>query len=94
MRFISPLDEELLKKISKDCNRIFTVEDNLRKGGFGSKVLEFYSDEEIQVSVSNLAFPDCFIEQGSQSQLFARYGLDGEGIYKTMKEKIGENYGR
>lgn len=94
MRFISPLDVELLKKISKDCNRIFTVEDNLRKGGFGSKVLEFYSDEEIQVSVSNLAFPDCFIEQGSQSQLFARYGLDGEGIYKTMKEKIGENYGR
>ena len=94
MRFISPLDEELLKEIVLKCDRIFTVEDNLRKGGFGSKVLEFYGDGEYQVSVSNLAFPDRFIEQGSQSQLFARYGLDGAGIYKSMKEKIGDNYGR
>lgn len=94
MRFISPLDKELLIEIASKCDRIFTVEDNLRKGGFGSKVLEFYSDGGYQVAVSNLAFPDKFIEQGSQSQLFARYGLDGEGIYKTVKEKIGDNYGR
>lgn len=94
IRFISPLDEELLKKIALECNEIFTVEDNLRKGGFGSKVLEFYSDGGYQVSVTNLAFPDKFIEQGTQSQLFARYGLDGEGIYRKMKEKIGEGYGR
>ncbi|MDD3394092.1 MAG: 1-deoxy-D-xylulose-5-phosphate synthase [Anaerotignum sp.] len=94
MRFISPLDEELLKEIASKCSQIFTVEDNLRKGGFGSKVLEFYSDAGYQISVTNLAFPDRFIEQGSQSQLFARYGLDREGIYRRMKEKTGDNYGR
>ncbi|KXL53056.1 1-deoxy-D-xylulose-5-phosphate synthase [Anaerotignum neopropionicum] len=94
MRFISPLDEELLEKLTFSCKHIFTVEDNLRKGGFGSKVLEFYSDGGYQVNVTNLAFPDQFIEQGSQSQLFFRYGLDGEGIFRKMKDKIGENYGR
>ncbi|KAF5068688.1 1-deoxy-D-xylulose-5-phosphate synthase [anaerobic digester metagenome] len=93
MRFISPLDEELLLEITKDCSEVFTVEDNLRKGGFGSKVLEFYSDGGYRISVTNLAFPDKFIEQGSQSQLFARYGLDAEGIYRKIKGKIGESYG-
>lgn len=94
MRFISPLDEELLREVAQSCTRIFTVEDNLRKGGFGSKVLEFYSDAEIEVKVHNFAFPDQYIEQGTQNQLFARYGLDTDGIERRIREKTGENHGR
>ena len=94
IRFVSPLDETLLKEIACEYSFVFTVEDNLRKGGFGSRVLEFYSDHGCKTTVVNLAFPDQFIEQGTQSQLFARYGLDADGIYKKMKEKIGERYGR
>lgn len=75
MRFLNPLDTELLKEIAETCAHIVTVEDNLRKGGFGSKVLEYYGDAGIQTDVLNLAFPDKYIEQGTQAQLFERYGL-------------------
>ena len=93
LRFLRPLDAEMLKKAAKEYEMIFTVEDHLRKGGIGSAVLEFYSDQGLQPSVTNLAFPDKYIEQGTQAQLFARYGLDGEGICRAILEKSGENYG-
>ena len=57
---------------------------------FGSKVLEYYGDAGIQTDVLNLAFPDKYIEQGTQAQLFERYGLDAAGIYNSIKERLGE----
>ena len=90
MRFLNPLDTELLKELAQTCAHIVTVEDNLRKGGFGSKVLEYYGDAGIQTDVLNLAFPDKYIEQGTQAQLFERYGLDAAGIYNSIKERLGE----
>ncbi len=89
-RFICPLDEEMLQEAAKQCSIIFTVEDNIREGGFGSGVLEFYSDRNIPVRVKNIAFPGIFIPQGTQAQLFAKYGLDAAGIYRTIKESMGE----
>ena len=59
----------------------------------GSKILEFYSDEGISARVINIAFPDRYIEQGTQKELFSRYKLDAEGIFCTVKEKMGEYYG-
>ena len=94
MRFIAPLDYKLLNKVSTQCTRIFTIEDNIRKGGFGSGVLEYYSDAEIPVLLTNIAFPTHYIEQGEQKELFARYGMDTIGIYKKIKGKLGENYGK
>ncbi len=90
MRFITPLDAEALQEIAQQYTYIFTVEDNVRKGGFGSAVLEHYSDCGIQANVRNLAFPNVFIEQGTQAQLFEKYGLDGQGIYQSIKQTIGE----
>ncbi|WP_442859672.1 1-deoxy-D-xylulose-5-phosphate synthase [Anaerotignum sp.] len=90
MRFIKPVDEEMLRKAAEKCEHIVTVEDNLRKGGLGSKVLEFYGDAGIQADVLNLAFPDKYIEQGTQNQLFERYGLDAAGIYESIKKRLGE----
>lgn len=90
MRFISPLDGEMLLRAAGCCEYIFTVEDNLRKGGLGSRVLEFYSNNGQAVLVTNFAFPDCYIPQGTQAQLFARYGLDAEGIYKGIKKRLGD----
>lgn len=90
MRFIKPLDEEMLRKAAERCERIVTVEDNLRKGGLGSRVLEFYGDQGIQTDILNLAFPDKYIEQGTQAQLFERYGLDAAGIYESIKKRLGE----
>lgn len=90
MRFIKPLDEAMLQKAAENCEHIVTVEDNLRKGGLGSKVMEFYGDHGIQADILNLAFPDKYIEQGTQAQLFERYGLDAAGIYESIKKRLGE----
>ncbi len=90
MRFISPLDGEMLLRAAEQCAYIFTVEDNLGKGGLGSRVLEFYSGRRQTVSVTSFAFPDCYIEQGTQAQLFARHRLDAEGIYKGIKKRLGD----
>ena len=90
IRFIRPLDGEILRAVAENCSHIFTVEDNVRDGGFGSAVLEFYSDNDIAANVKNLAFPDEYIEQGTQAQLFAKYGLDAEGIYQSIKKTLGE----
>lgn len=90
MRFISPLDGEMLRQAAEKCRYLFTVEDNIRKGGFGSRVLEYYSSIGREIPVTNLAFPDCYIEQGTQAELFARYNLDAAGIYKGIKKRLGE----
>lgn len=90
MRFIKPLDEAMLRKAAENCAHIVTVEDNLRRGGFGSKVMEFYGDKGIQADILNLAFPDKYIEQGTQAQLFERYRLDAAGIYESIKKRLGE----
>lgn len=90
MRFIKPLDEAMLRKAAETCVHIVTVEDNLRGGGLGSKVMGFYGDHSIQADILNLAFPDKYIEQGTQTQLFERYGLDAVGIYESIKKRLGE----
>ena len=90
MRFIKPLDEEMLLQAAEKCGTIVTVEDNLKMGGFGSKVLEFYGGKGIQADVLNLGFPDRYIEQGTQAQLFERYGLDAAGIYESVKKRLGD----
>ena len=90
MRFIKPLDEAMLFLAAEKCEHIVTVEDNVKMGGFGSKVLEFYGEKGMQKDVLNLGFPDRYIEQGTQSQLFERYGLDAAGIYKSIKKRLGD----
>ena len=90
MRFIKPLDEEMLLLAAEKCELVVTVEDNVKMGGFGSSVLEFYGEKGIKTDVLNLGFPDKYIEQGTQSQLFERYGLDAAGIYESVKKRLGD----
>ncbi|MBQ7085188.1 MAG: 1-deoxy-D-xylulose-5-phosphate synthase, partial [Anaerotignum sp.] len=90
MRFIKPLDEEILLKAAEKCELIVTIEDNVKMGGFGSKVLEFYGEKGIKTGVLNLGFPDRYIEQGTQAQLFERYGLDAAGIYESIRKRLGD----
>lgn len=90
MRFIKPLDGALLEEAARSCAFLFTVEDNLREGGMGARVLEYYSEGGIAANVCVLGFPDRYIEQGTQAQLFAKYGLDGAGIYEAIRTRMGE----
>lgn len=89
MRFIKPLDKALLYQVAEQCELIVTVEDNVKQGGFGTKILEALSEKEkIGNRVVCLGFPDEYICHGTQNQLFKKYGLDGNGIYETIKGKM------
>ena len=93
MRFAKPVDKEMLKLAAEKCSYIFTLEDNVIDGGAGMAVLEALNDMELMndVKVHSYAFPDKFIEHGTRDQLFERYKLDSESIYKDIKERIDIN---
>ncbi|MCX6304990.1 MAG: 1-deoxy-D-xylulose-5-phosphate synthase [Bacteroidetes bacterium] len=83
LRFLKPLDEELLHGIFGKFNKIITVEDGAIMGGMGSAVLEFMADHGYAAKVRRLGIPDLFIEQGSVAQLHHECGFDTEGIIRS-----------
>lgn len=87
-RFLKPLDKELLVAEARRTGVVVTVEENVRQGGFGSAVLEMLGDEGIAARVLRIGLPDRFVEQGTQPQLHARYGLDAEGIAAGVRNFI------
>jgi 1-deoxy-D-xylulose-5-phosphate synthase len=84
-RFLKPLDRELITSEARRCGVVVTVEENVLPGGFGSAVLELLAAEEVVARVLRLGLPDAFIEQGSQKELSARYGLDAAGIAGSVR---------
>jgi len=88
MRFVKPLDEKLLHEIFGNFTKIITVEDGVVKGGFGSAVLEFMSENGYSAQIIRLGIPDKFIEHGTQEELYTICGYDKESIYKTVKALI------
>lgn len=84
-RFIKPLDEKMLSKIS--AKKWVTVEENVLAGGFGSAVNEWLSfNRRGEVILKILGLPDSFIEHGPQEVLRAKYGIDVDGIARSTKE--------
>lgn len=84
LRFLKPIDTEMLDEIGKKFHRIVTVEDGICNGGMGSAVLEFMADQGYTPSVKRIGIPDSFIEHGSPEDLYHLCGMDEEGIYKTL----------
>lgn len=88
-RFIKPLDSEMLEEVVRDHNKIFTLEEGIASGGFGSAVLEFYEREQIKnVSVRCIALPDEFIEHGAREELLRKYHLTPDEIASTIEGEI------
>ena len=88
-RFIKPMDEEMLRKISREARNIITVEENMLAGGFGSAVLEYIHSQNFNwVKVLRLGIPDQFIEQGKRDQLLEKYGLTADGIASTVSSFV------
>lgn len=85
MRFIKPLDEEMLVKLSSEHKYFITVEDNTIVGGAGSAVNEFALNNRLDVLIKNLGLPDEFLPHGSREEILAEAGLDEEGILKSIK---------
>lgn len=88
MKFVKPLDEELLKTIFSKFSRIITVEDGVIAGGFGSAVLEFAAKSGYKGDLQILGVPDEFIEQGSVDQLQEISGINVEGLRQKMKSMV------
>jgi 1-deoxy-D-xylulose-5-phosphate synthase len=88
MRFIKPLDENMLHSIFKKFNNIITVEDGTIKGGFGSAVLEFMNEHHYKAGIKMLGIPDRFIEQGSQNELYKECGFDKDSIHNTLQSYV------
>lgn len=90
MRFLKPLDEDMLHQIGKQFKKIITIEDGVIRGGFGSAVLEFLTDNQYHIGVKRLGMPDTFIEHGSPAELYANLGLDVQGLKKSFLEFFNE----
>ena len=81
-RFVAPLSEAWLDELAKNYDRIITVEDHIRTGGFGM-IFKDRMDEKTKVKI--MALPDRFIEQGSRDALLDRFGISVRGIIKTVE---------
>jgi 1-deoxy-D-xylulose-5-phosphate synthase len=90
LRFLKPLDEDLLHEALIRHKYIVTVEDGCIKGGMGSEVLRFMAEHSYHAVIRCLGIPDHFIEQGSPAELFRECGYDAEGIAQTLRTLVRE----
>jgi 1-deoxy-D-xylulose-5-phosphate synthase len=88
MRFVAPLDTELLHSVFKKYTHIITIEDGVLKGGFGSAVIEFMADNGYNSDVRRLGIADYFVEHGTQDELYRECGFDQEGIVVAVREML------
>jgi 1-deoxy-D-xylulose-5-phosphate synthase len=89
-RFVKPLDEKLAE-YAGSTGRVLIVEENIRQGGFGSAVLELFSDLDVRdVRIKRLGLPDHFVEHGPTAILREKYGLDKSGIVNEARKLCGD----
>ena len=85
MRFLKPLDEDILHEVGRKFQKIVTVENGVRNGGLGSAVLEWMSDHGYHAEVVRMGLPDEFVEHGTVQQLLEIVGLDVESIRRELQ---------
>ncbi len=91
MRFIKPLDGNLLEEIGKKFKKVITIEDGVRNGGFGSAVLEWFNDHGYAPSVQRMGLPDEFVTHGSVDELRRIVGLDAPHIKQNIEAMLASN---
>jgi 1-deoxy-D-xylulose-5-phosphate synthase len=88
MRFVKPIDEEMLHEVFGSYKKIITIEDGCIQGGFGSAILEFMADNNYQAEVRRLGIPDRVVEHGEQIELHRECGFDPDGIERAVIEML------
>jgi 1-deoxy-D-xylulose-5-phosphate synthase len=89
MRFVKPLDSELLHHICRNYRALVTVEDGCLQGGFGSAVLEWMADHGYSLPIQRLGIPDKIVEHGSQLELHNESGFGPAAIERAVREMMG-----
>ncbi len=91
VRFVKPLDEELLVELTNEHTIIVTLEENVKSGGFGEHVSSFYQEKGISTQVISVAIPDIYVEHGNANVLKQVIGIDPQGaldqIHRVWKER-------
>ncbi len=84
LRFLKPLDENLLHEVGKNFQKIVTIEDGVLKGGMGSAILEFMADNGYTPIVKRIGIPDKFVQHGKPEELYQVCGMDSQTIEKVL----------
>ena len=87
MRFVKPLDVELIFRLATEHELLVTVEENTVQGGAGSAVAEYLMQNGVAIPLLQLGLPDRFIEQGDSAQMLADCGLDAKGLLASIQAK-------
>ena len=87
MRFVKPMDKDLIRELAKSHKKLITIEDNVVSGGAGSAVAEFIHNEKLDVSLDIIGLPDEFGEHGSQEELYDMYGLTVDNIVRCANSE-------
>jgi 1-deoxy-D-xylulose-5-phosphate synthase len=90
MRFLKPLDEQILHEVGKKFKYVVTVEDGARNGGLGSAVLEWMNDHHYYPQVVRLGLPDTFVEHGTVEELRHITGIDAEAIANAINKLLSD----
>jgi len=90
MRFVKPIDHEMIAQLSKTHDAFVTVEEHVVMGGAGSAVVEAMNADGISRPVMQLGLPDENIDHGDQKKLLAMVGLDAAGIQQSIEQRFGE----
>jgi len=93
MRFVKPLDADLIRKLAREHDALVTVEENVVAGGAGSGVSELLAADGITVPMLHLGLPDRFVDHGDPAQLLAQVGLDAKGIAASITAHFGPHSG-
>ncbi len=88
MRFVKPLDEELLLDVFKRFEKIFVLEENTMIGGLGSAILEFAAKVDEKPDIELIGLPDQFVEHGTQQELHSMLGIDPKGISDKVRSEL------
>ena len=90
MRFVKPLDKDIIDELSTTHEHLITIEDNVITGGAGSSVNEYLVERGYEITITNFGIPDRIVSHGNQDELYAEIGLDK----KSLEFKINEIYNR
>ncbi len=87
-RFVKPIDEELILKLTNNHKYLITMEENVLNGGYGMSVLKYVNEIKADVKVINIAIPNHYIEQGTRAQQMKECEIDAESIMKRLESEI------
>lgn len=86
-RFVKPIDTEVLDMLSSDHKLLVTMEENVRNGGYGEKVMDYVVEQELPVKLLNISLPDEYVEHGNVALLYEEVGIDAQTVTKRIIEK-------